>query len=95
MAILRSLPVLLAADAAFRLAAGLLRGAGLVLLPWGLFVAWCATRPARGPALAVVAINLLWAADSVVLLLLGWVAPTPAGTGFILALPPASRLSHA
>ena len=41
MAILRSLPVLLAADAAFRLAAGLLRGAGLVLLPWGLFVAWC------------------------------------------------------
>jgi len=129
MAILRSLRFLLAADAAFCLAAGLvlalaagtlaqlmtlpaelLRGAGLVLLPWGLFVAWCATRPTRALTLVVVTINLLWAADSVALLLLGWVAPSAIGAGFILAqaaagaaiallqaraLPPPARLSHA
>ncbi len=56
---------------------GLLRGAGLVLLPWVAFLAWCASRarPPRRAVLAVVVLNLLWAVDSVLLLATGWVAP--------------------
>ena len=65
---------------------GLLRGAGLVLLPWGAFVAWCASRavPPRPAVLAVVVLNLIWAVDSVVLLAMGWVAPNGLGVGFVL-----------
>jgi hypothetical protein len=71
---------------ALGLPAGLLRGAGLVLLPWGAFVAWCASRavPPRPAVLAVVVLNLIWAVDSVVLLATGWVAPNGLGVGFVL-----------
>ena len=66
---------------------GLLRGAGLVLLPYAGFVAWLGTRerPARGAVWAVAAINGLWAVDSLVLLASGWVAPTGLGVAFVLA----------
>jgi hypothetical protein len=78
-----------AADAlgpAMGLPVGLLRGAGMVLLPWGAFVAWCAGRaePPRRAVLAVVVLNLLWAADSVLLLATGWVAPNGLGVAFVL-----------
>lgn len=67
---------------------GLLRGAGAVLLPYALAVAWLALRraaPARGAVWAVVAINAVWALDSVLLLVSGWVAPTALGVAFVLA----------
>ncbi len=71
---------------AMGLPVGLLRGAGLVLLPWGAFVAWCASRmvPPRPAVLAVVVLNLIWAVDSVMLLATGWVAPNGLGVGFVL-----------
>lgn len=66
---------------------GLLRGAGLILLPWAGFVGWCAGRaaPPRRAVLAVVVVNLLWAADSVLLLASGWVAPGGLGVAIVLA----------
>lgn len=70
------------------LPAGLLRGAGLVLLPYAGLIAWLALRRAMPPRWAVwgvVAINATWAADSVLLLLTGWVAPTALGLAFVLA----------
>ena len=65
----------------------LLRGAGLSLLPFAAFVAWVATRPAlwRAGVWAVIALNVLWAVDSVVLLVPGWVAPAAQGYAFVLA----------
>ena len=109
------LGLVVAADAlgpAMGLPAGLLRGAGLVLLPWRAFVAWCAGQaaPARWAVLTVVVVNLLWTADSVLLLATGWVAPNGLGVAFVLgqaamggaiavlqalALPPAQRLQRA
>lgn len=67
---------------------GLLRGAGLVLLPYAAFVAWIGARRGGAPrnaVRAVVAINLLWALDSVLLLALGPVSPNGFGTAFVLA----------
>ena len=65
----------------------LLRYAGLVLLPYGLFVAYVATRPnpARWTVWAVIIINAIWALDSIVLLLTGWVAPNALGDAFVIA----------
>ena len=66
----------------------LLRVAGLVLLPYAAFVAWLGTRSGGAPrnaVCAVVAINLLWALDSVLLLALGPVEPNDLGTAFVLA----------
>jgi hypothetical protein len=62
----------------------LLRSAGLVLLP---FVAFLGTRERlpRMAVLAVIGLNALWAADSLLLLVSGWVAPTAAGTVFVIA----------
>lgn len=64
----------------------LLRSAGLVLLPFAAFVAFVATRPQipRVAVWAVIIINALWALDSVVLLLSGWVTPNLLGYGFVL-----------
>jgi hypothetical protein len=66
----------------------LLRIAGLVLLPYAAFVAWLGTRKGgvpRNAVRAVVAINLLWALDSVLLLAAGPVAPNGLGIAFVLA----------
>lgn len=95
----------------FALPVALLRGAGLILLPWGAFVGWCASRaPGRRAVLVVVVVNLLWAVDSVLLLATGWVAPNGLGVAFVLvqaamgggiavlqwlALPPARGLQQA
>lgn len=64
----------------------LLRGAGLVLLPYAAAVAWLGTRPTpgRGAVRAVVALNLLWAAECVLLLALRLAAPTGLGVAFVL-----------
>jgi hypothetical protein len=65
----------------------LLRGAGLALLAYAAVVAWLGTRdaPPRAAVLAVVVVNLLWAADSLLLLALGPAAPTGLGVAFVLA----------
>ena len=65
----------------------LLRYAGLVLLPYAAFVASVATRQHlhRTAVWAVISINALWALDSIVLLLAGWVAPNAFGTAFVVA----------
>ncbi|CAA9264993.1 MAG: hypothetical protein AVDCRST_MAG08-2880 [uncultured Acetobacteraceae bacterium] len=67
---------------------GLLRAAGLALLPYAAFVAWIGARRGGAPrnaVRAVVIVNLLWALDSVLLLALGPVAPNGLGVAFVLA----------
>jgi hypothetical protein len=69
------------------LPAGLLRGAGLILIPFVALVAWTAAR-AQTPAGAVwtiIAMNGAWVIASVGLLLSGLVAPTLWGTAFVIA----------
>jgi hypothetical protein len=69
----------------------LLRIAGLLLLPYAAFVAWIGRRttPPRNAVRAVIAVNLLWVADSVLLLVFGpaltGLAPTALGVAFVLA----------
>lgn len=66
---------------------GLLRVAGLLLLPYAAFVAWAGTRDGvpRNAVRAVVAVNLLWALDSVLLLAFAPVSPNGLGVAFVLA----------
>ncbi len=63
----------------------LLLGAGLVLIPYALLVAWLGSRaaPPRRAVQAVVAVNCLWALDSAALLAGGWVEPTALGVAFV------------
>lgn len=74
LAILEGLPV------------GLLRWSGIILIPFAAFVAWLSTRERvqRPLVFAVVACNALWALDSVLLLVTGWVEPTILGEVFVL-----------
>ncbi|MGE0849123.1 MAG: hypothetical protein AB7O44_05805 [Hyphomicrobiaceae bacterium] len=69
------------------LPAGLMRWAGLVLIPFVAFVAWAGTRePASQGAVAlIIAVNVLWVVASVCLLVSGLVAPTLLGYAFVLA----------
>jgi hypothetical protein len=67
---------------------GLLRVAGLLLLPYAAFVAWAGTRDGgvpRNAVRAVVAVNLLWVLDSVLLLAIAPVSPNGLGVAFVLA----------
>lgn len=67
------------------LPAALLRTAGLILLPYALFVVYVAIRSSQRAAVwAVILINALWAIDSIVLLLSGWVAPNALGYAFVI-----------
>jgi hypothetical protein len=65
---------------------GLLRWSGFILIPFAAFVAWLGTRERvqRPLVFAVVACNALWALDSVLLLVTGWVEPTIFGEVFVL-----------
>lgn len=71
----------------FHLPEALLRESGLFLLAFAAALAWLGTRSAvpRWAVLGVVIGNALWAIDSVLLLLPGWIAPNWLGGGFILA----------
>ena len=73
--------------APFGLPVEFLRGAGLVLLPCAALIAWFASRRVlpRLAVYAVIGINLLWIADSIAILLMGWFAPTGLGIAFVLA----------
>lgn len=68
------------------LPATLLQNAGLALLPIAGFIAYVATRPQLSRRLVwlVIAGNAIWVADSIVLLMSGWVAPTALGQAFIV-----------
>jgi len=69
------------------LPAGLLRAAGAVLVPFAVFVGLLAMRESL-PRLAVwtvIVANAVWAVDSLLLLLSGWVHPAAAGTAFVIA----------
>ena len=75
-------------DGLLGLPAALLRGAGLVLVPYVAFVVLVATRGdiARPAVWSIIAANVLWAAASGLLLASGWVAPTALGYAFVIEL---------
>jgi hypothetical protein len=64
----------------------LLLYAGFSLLPYAAIVAYAGTRPivSRPAVWAIVAYNALWAVDSIVLLVSGYVAPTALGYAFVI-----------
>jgi hypothetical protein len=69
------------------LPSGLLFWAGIVLLPWTAALAFFASRDAM-PRMALVdiaAVNALWVAASLGLLMTGWIAPNVFGVLFLLA----------
>ena len=69
------------------LPAGLLRYAGVSLLPFAALLVYLAARENLSPPVvwAVIVLNALWTADSFLLLLTGWVAPTELGYAFVVA----------
>jgi hypothetical protein len=82
--------MLLTADEAskwFGLPVSLLAGAGIVLVPFALFVFYVATRPiiARGAVWTVIALNVLWVIDSLLTVFAGWTEPTALGTAVVIA----------
>jgi hypothetical protein len=65
----------------------LVREAGVILLPFAAFVGFVASRqePARIAVWAIIALNIVWVVDSVLLLFTGWVAPNVLGYVFVVA----------
>ena len=63
----------------------LLRGVGGFLLAFALLVAVAMRRPAPRLVGTIVALNALWAAESLVAAGLGWGSPTTAGSVWIVA----------
>ncbi|HEX9462593.1 MAG TPA: hypothetical protein VGB82_08335 [Alphaproteobacteria bacterium] len=74
-------------DGLLGLPSTLLFEAGLSLLPFAALVIYLATRaaPARPFVWAIIAYNAMWAVDSILLLVTGWVAPTALGVAFVIA----------
>lgn len=68
------------------LPAGLMHGAGLVLVPFVALVHWTGLRPVppRGAAWAIVGLNAAWVLASLGLLVVGSVVPTAAGTALVI-----------
>ena len=64
----------------------LLRYGGLFLLPYAAIVAYIGTRPkvSKAAVWTVIALNSLWAIESIGLLISGWVAPTMFGYMFVI-----------
>jgi hypothetical protein len=69
------------------LPAGLLQGAGAICLAWAGLMAWLGGREVLTAwgVWGVIGLNLVWVADSLLLLASGWVAPTGLGIAFVLA----------
>lgn len=69
------------------LPAALLQGAGAFCLAYAALVGWMARRDALPAWLVwlVVIGNAIWAADSLLLLASGWIAPTGLGIAFVVA----------
>ena len=64
-----------------------MRAAGLILLPYAAVIAVLGTRATitRRAVWAVIAVNGIWVADSLILLASAWVSPTALGYAFVLA----------
>jgi hypothetical protein len=64
-----------------------MRYAGLFLLPYATIVAYVGTRAtvSRAAVWAIIAANIVWVAESILLLVGGWVAPTALGIAFVVA----------
>jgi hypothetical protein len=73
-------------DGLLGLPVALMREAGLLLVPYVAFVAYVGTREtiSRLAVQATIAINLLWVAASIGLLMSGYVAPTVLGYAFVI-----------
>jgi hypothetical protein len=69
------------------LPAGLLRYSGISLLPFAALLIYLATRENLSSPVVwtVIVLNALWAIQSILLLLTGWVAPTELGSTFVVA----------
>lgn len=83
------LGLLLLADplaALLKLPASLLSQAGIVLVPFAAFVSWLASRaqPAVWAVWAVIGINVLWVAESILLLFMDDIAPGVLGIVFVI-----------
>ena len=65
----------------------LLLWAGVFLIAYAVLVGLVGTRSniPRGPAWFIAVVNLAWAVESVAIIQLGWVAPTPLGLAFVIA----------
>ena len=61
-----------------------LRAAGVVLVAVAAFVALVSRRPAAGAVGAIIAVNVLWAAGSIVFAIAGWGSPETVGTVWIV-----------
>ena len=70
----------------FGLSPALMQPLGVFLLGYAALLAWLATRPAlpRGAVWGLVGFNVLWAAESAMLVLLGWTHPTALGLAVVL-----------
>jgi hypothetical protein len=65
----------------------LLRYVGLLFLPWAALLAYAGTRRSLPKPLVwfIIAINVIWAFESVMAIALGWLQPTTIGLAFVLA----------
>ena len=68
------------------LPSGLSRYAGISLLPFAAFLVYLATRENLSQRMvwAVIILNVLWTVDSLLILLIGWAAPTELGYTFVI-----------
>ena len=66
------------------LPAAWLRTAGVVLVAFAAFVALVSRRPSAAAVAAIVAVNALWVAGSLVFAVAGWGSPETAGTVWIV-----------
>jgi hypothetical protein len=72
--------------ALFALPVAALRGAGLIFIPFAAFTAWLGTRQRvhRALVFVVIAANVLWSLDTVLLLFSGWVQTNLLGEIFVV-----------
>lgn len=68
------------------LPSGLPLYAGISLLPFAAFLVYLATRENLSQRMvwAVIILNVLWTVDSLLILLIGWAAPTELGYAFVI-----------
>ncbi len=64
----------------------LISEAGIVLLPFAACVGFVASRsePSCLAVWSIIALNVVWVVDSIVLLFTGWVAPNALGYAFVI-----------
>jgi hypothetical protein len=68
------------------LTVALLRWTGVILIPFAAHLLWVATRANASPdaVRAIIGVNVVWAVGTPLLLVSGWMKPTPLGELFVL-----------